>query len=105
MEIVDRKFTFTATSLKSGKEYTEKDAMVFLIKDALLPHLLDYYAKLCIEKKVDALQITGIHLLKDRVLNWQRKNIKKVKLPDVEVGKEEKRICKVNKSFKASSST
>ena len=95
--IVDRKFIFVATSLKSGKQYTERNAMVFLLKDALLPFLLDKYINLCVEHKVDSAQITGVKLLKERVLNWQRKNINKVKLPDIQKGKEKKYVCKPNK--------
>lgn len=97
MERIDRKFKFTAVSNKSGKKYTEKNALVFLLKDALLPDLLDKYMGLCAEKNVDERQIMGVSLLKDRVLIWQRANEKKVHLPDVEAGKEEKRVCKANK--------
>lgn len=96
MAMIDRKFKFRAVSNKSGKVYTEKNAMVFLIKDALLPDLLDAYMKLCVEKNVDHRQVMGVSLLKDRVLAWQRKNIKKVHLPDVKEGEEEKRVCKPN---------
>ena len=38
-----------------------------------------------------------MQLLKDRVLKWQRANEKRVKLPDVEKGEEEKKVCKPNK--------
>jgi hypothetical protein len=97
MGMIDRKFTFTAVSIKSGKKYTHKDAIVFLVKDALLPDLLDKYMQLCAAKNVDERQIMGVSLLKDRVLAWQRRYLKKVKLPDVAEGDEEKRICKPNK--------
>lgn len=97
MEVIDRKFKFKAISNKSGKVYTEKNALVFLIKDALLPDLLDKYKELCIHANVDDRQIRGVELLKDRVLAWQRKNEKKVHYPDIEQGKEEKRVCKPNK--------
>lgn len=97
MEAIDRKFSFTAVSVKSGKTYTQKDAIVFLAKDELLPDLLDKYWELCVQRQVDPRQIEGVQLLKDRVLKFQRVNIKKVKLPDVEKGKEEKKICKPNK--------
>lgn len=96
-EVIDRKFKFSAVSIRSGKTYTEKDAMVFLIKDALLPDLLDAYIGLCAKAQVDERQLRGVQLLKDRVMTWQRKNEKKVHKPDVEEGKEEKRICKPNK--------
>ena len=97
MEVIDRKFKFRAVSNKSGKIYTEKNALVFLLKDALLPSLLDKYMELCASKNVDERQIMGVSLLKDRVLAWQRKNEKKVHVPDVEKGKEEKRVCKPNR--------
>lgn len=97
MEAIDRKFKITAVSLKSKKKYTESNAVLFLAKDALLPDLLDRYKTLSIERGADERQITGIDLLKDRVLEWQRKNVKKVHLPDVEKGKEEQRVCKPNK--------
>lgn len=97
MEVIDRKFKFKAVSNKSGKTYTEKNALVFLLKDALLPDLLDKYMELCAKYKVDERQIMGVSLLKDRVLAWQRKNEKQVHIPDVAIGKEEKRVCKPNK--------
>lgn len=96
MAIIDRKFEITARSIKSGNEYTERSAIVFLLKDALLPDLLDAYHALCVEKKVGAEQIQGVLLLKDRVLAWQRKYPHKVKLPDVEPGEEAKRVCRPN---------
>jgi len=96
MECIDRKFKTSATSLKSGKEYTQADSVVFLAKDALLPDMLDMYYAMSKAKGVDARQLLGIALLKERVVAWQRKNIKHVHLPDVEEGKEEKRVCKDN---------
>lgn len=97
MEVIDRKFKFKAVSNKSGKVYTEKNAMVFLIKDALLPDLLDAYVELCGKRGADTRQLAGIQLLKDRVVKWQRANINKVKLPDVELGKEDKYINRPNR--------
>lgn len=97
MEAIDRKFKFTAISNNSGKKYTEKNAIVFLLKDALLPSMLDNYIALCAQRGADERQLRGVQLLKDRVLAWQRKNEKKVKLPDVAEGAEEKRVCKPNK--------
>lgn len=96
-EVIDRKFKIEAMSLNTGKIYTQSNAVLFLCKDALLPDLLDHYAKLAVEKGADPRQITGIGLLKERVIAWQRKNMKKVHLPDVSEGKEEARVCKPNK--------
>jgi hypothetical protein len=95
-QVVDRKFKFTAISNKSGKKYTQANAVLFLVKDSLLPNLLDEYYELCRNAGVDNRQLKGVQLLKDRVLTWQRMNIKKVSIPGVEEGKEEKRVCKDN---------
>lgn len=97
MEVLDRKFKFKAISIKSGKRYTQQNAIVFLVKDSLLPNLLDKYIELCSQAQVDERQLRGMQLLKDRVMRWQRENMKKVHPPDVEIGDEEKRVCKANK--------
>lgn len=97
MEVVDRKFKIIAVSIKSEKKYTEKNALLFLLKDALLPDMLDHYFYLLSERHADERQLEGIRLLKDRVLRWQRANPKKVKLPDIERGEEERRVCKANR--------
>ena len=96
METIDRKFHFTAVSIKSGKKYTQNNAVLFLAKDECLPELLDTYYAICSRRGVDARQLTAIGLLKNRVIAWQKKNFNKVHLPDVEQGKEEKRVCKEN---------
>jgi hypothetical protein len=67
------------------------------LKDALLPSLLDNYMALCLQRGADERQVKGLHLLKDRVMKWQRSNEKKVHMPDVQEGEEEKRVCKANK--------
>lgn len=95
-EVLDRKFKIKAISIKSGKMYTQKNAILFLGKDKLLPDLLDKYIELCSKAGVDRAQLVGVQLLKDRVMRYQRENIKKVKLPDVSEGVEEKRVCKLN---------
>lgn len=97
MEILDRKFKFKAVSIRTGKQYTEKNAIVFLAKDALLPELLQYYEKLCKDNEVDELQIKGVQLLIERVRQYQSQYPQKVHMPDVEKGEEEKRVCKPNK--------
>lgn len=97
MEAIDRKFKISAVSIKTKKKYTEKDSVLFLAKDALLVPTLEKYYALCVEYGVDERQRKGVELLIERVKNWQNKNIKKVHNPDVEEGKEEKRVCKPNK--------
>lgn len=98
MEIIDRKFIFVGASRKSQKKYTERNAILFVAHDAVLPDLLEKYQQLCQEKGVDERQLTAVSLLKERVVNWQRKNVKQVRVADVEQGKEEKRVCAPNKS-------
>ena len=96
MECIDRKFKIAATSLRSGKKYSQANSVLFLAKDALLPELLDKYYDLAYAKGADERQLKGIRLLQERVAAWQKVNEKKVHLPDVEEGKEEKRVCKKN---------
>lgn len=96
MECIDRKFKTEAVSLKSGKKYTQANSVLFLAKDALLPDLLDVYYAMSKTKGVDERQLLGIALLKERVIAWQRVHVKQVHMPDVEEGKEEKRVCKDN---------
>jgi hypothetical protein len=97
MQMLDRKFKIKAVSNKSGKLYTHENAILFLGKDKLLPDLLDAYIELCSKYGVDKAQLLGVQLLKDRVMSYQRANIKKVHLPDVAEGEEEKRVCKLNR--------
>lgn len=97
MEAIDRKFKFKAVSIRTKKQYTEKNAVVFLAKDALLPEVLERYKQLCKENNVDERQIEGIRLLRERVVRYQTENPRKVSFPDVDAGEEEKRVCKPNK--------
>lgn len=97
MEAIDRKYRFKAVSVVSGRIHTQVDAVLFLAKDALLPALLEKYMELCRDNGVGDSQIKGVALLKDRVMTYQRRNINKVRVPDVGDGKEEKRVCKPNK--------
>ena len=97
MECIDRKYRFKAVSVASGKQHTQSDAVLFLAKDKLLPALLDSYIRLCIESGVNDKQTQGVILLRERVITYPRRNINKVRLPDVGDGKEEQRVCKPNK--------
>jgi len=97
MEIIDRKYRFEAVSISSGRKHSEKDAMIFLAEDKLLPEVLDFYAELCVRYNVDRRQLEGVKLVKERVLKYQEKHANKVDLPDVKEGKEYKRVCKPNR--------
>lgn len=97
MEAIDRKYRFKAVSVASKRTHTQSDAVLFLAKDKLLPALLDSYIRLCVESGVDDKQTQGVVLLRERVMTYQRRNINKVRLPDVGDGKEAKRVLKPNK--------
>jgi hypothetical protein len=97
MAMIDRKFKIKAISNKSGKIYTENNAILFLLKDKNLPAMLVRYKELCVQSGADERQILGLDLLYDRVMKWQRKNDKKVHLADIDPGEEERRVCKPNK--------
>lgn len=96
-EVIDRKFKFKAVSIHSGKQFTEKNAIVFLAKDALVPALLKYYEQLCRTQECDERQIKAVELLRERVEKYQAMYPRKVSFPDVAEGEEEKRVCKPNK--------
>lgn len=97
MEAIDRKYRFKAVSVASGRQHSQADGVLFLAKDKLLPALLDSYIRLCVESGVDDKQTQGVVLLRERVMTYQRRNINKVRLPDVGDGKEAKRVLKPNK--------
>lgn len=102
MEAIDRKFFFQAWPTKEAigrrveATYTEANAVVFLAKDVLLVPLLEYYLRLCGQYHVDDAQTKGVRLLIGRVETWQKANLDKLKLPDVDPGPEADRVCAPN---------
>jgi hypothetical protein len=97
-EAIDRKFKFTATSIQSGQEFTPKNAFLFLARDPAVPAMLDTYEAKCKELGAGEEQLQAVRLLRDRVVKYQARHPKKVKVADVEPGKEAKRVCKPNRS-------
>jgi hypothetical protein len=78
MEIIDRKFRFTAINPFNENMYTEDDAMVFCAKDAALPAALNAYREECRRIDANVEHIYSIGLLLDRVIEFQRINGNKV---------------------------
>lgn len=93
---IDRKYKVTAVSRNSGKTYTEKDVIVFKAGDQALPAALKAYEETCRELGASEAQQTGVRLLRERVEDYQRNHPSKVKVADVEPGKEAKRVCAPN---------
>ncbi len=95
MEDLDRKFIFRATKTKDATSVTQKEAIIFLAKDNLLVPTLTYYKELCEKSGVSDVQIKGVELLINRIINWRKSNPNKLKDPDV--GKvEAEYVCKPN---------
>ena len=98
MEPIDRKFMISATpwNNEGAHPYTEFTSVLFLAKDVLLVPLLEYYLRLCGQYHVDDAQTKGVRLLIGRVEAWQKANLDKLKLPDVDPGPEADRVCAPN---------
>lgn len=85
---IDRKFRINAISEKSGKVYSEKEAMLFLAKDKALPNTLRFYMAECERIGADPGQIESVRLMIERVEKYQRENPELAKIPDVDPAKE-----------------
>jgi len=72
MEVIDRKFKFIAFNPCKGTIYTEKNAVLFLAKDAGLLPTLDRYLKFCENSGCDSNHIESIELLMGRVRRFQQ---------------------------------
>ena len=72
METIDRKFKFLAINPCKGTIYTEKNAVLFLAKDAGLLPTLDRYLKFCENVGCDPSHIESVELLMGRVRKFQQ---------------------------------
>lgn len=95
-EPIDRKYMFDAVSAHSGNLHTQADAMVFLARDPAVPGMLQTYENECRRLGSDHGQLEAVRLLRQRVEAFQARHPDKVKVADVEQGKEAKRICAPN---------
>lgn len=79
---IDRKFKISATANRSGKHYTEQNAVLFLAKDRAFALTLPDYIRHCREVGAAPEQIQAAELLLERVLKFQSEN--ETKVPDVD---------------------
>ena len=76
--IIDWKYKFVATNPCSGSVHTEKDAIVFLAKDAAVPAMLKAYLAECVRLGCDELHREAVQLLFKRVVSYQNKSKREV---------------------------
>lgn len=79
---IDRKFKIQATATRSGKHYTEENAVLFLAKDRAFALTLPDYVRHCKEVGAAPEQVRAAELLTERVLAFQAAN--ETKVPDVD---------------------
>jgi len=96
MEVIDRKFRFNAISSEHANFYTEREGVLFLAKDKLLPATLRFYRDLCASSGVDGRQLLGVDLLIQRVEKYQKENPAQLKFPDVDSGERGEEIIRPN---------
>ncbi len=86
MNSIDRKFLIEATSISSGNQYSQDDAVLFLAKDKAFLLTLPTYREKCVEVGAGPDQIKAVDMLIDRVAAFQANN--PTKIPDVDPIKE-----------------
>jgi len=70
--MIDRKFKFVAVNPCNQKVYTEENAVVFCAKDKALLPALYAYKRACEDLDCNKEHLESIHLLAQRVLNYQQ---------------------------------
>ncbi len=83
MEVIDRKFVFTAVNPCNGHYYTQANAVVFAAKDRAFLPALESYREACVKLNCDESHIESIDLLIDRVRTYQ-KTVEK-RIPDTDL--------------------
>ena len=90
-EAIDRKFSFIAFNPSNGKMFTEKEGLVLLAKDDLVPETMAFYlSQVRLFVGEESVEAKGVRLLIDRVNAWRDAHVDKCKLPDI-TGDEETR--------------
>lgn len=94
---VDRKFKITATCHAHGHQYTEEDGVFFKAGDAAFNRrVMDTYKEEAMKLGAHARQIKGIELLTARIEKFKALHPEKVKVPDVDEGKESNLVNRPN---------
>jgi len=81
---LDGKFHGWVMRKRDGQ--VERDFVVFVPRDKLLPELLRHYRLLCEAAGANALHLEAIDQLRVRVMKWQQDHPKEVKIPDTSPG-------------------
>ena len=88
-EAIDRKFSFLAVNPGNGKMLTEKEGLVLLAKDDLVPETLNFYlTQVRLFTGAGSVEAKGVRLLIDRVNAWRDAHADQCKLPDITGEKE-----------------
>jgi len=84
--VIDTKFTINAQCIEHNHFYTESEAVLFLCKDQAFLPTLRYYRHVCVQVGAGERQVRAVDKLIERVVQWQRDNPDKMKVPDVDEG-------------------
>lgn len=80
---IDRKYKILGKNPVSGTVHTEEDSILFLAKDAAVPHMLEAYSRRCQELGCTSHHLKSVQLLHERVLHYQYSdNDGAIKIPD-----------------------
>jgi hypothetical protein len=81
---IDRKFRFIAVNPSNCKIFSQREGLVLLAKDNLVPATLEFYLSMvCRHKGYQSNEAKGVRLLIDRVEVWREAHMDQCKLPDI----------------------
>jgi len=99
MEPIDTKYIFRGFKAEGGpfvSMVTQNNAIVFKAGDLAFALTLPLYRNICSDLGAHERQLKAIDLLIERVKAYQKNNPELCKVPDVDAGEEEKRVCRPN---------
>lgn len=82
MNKLDGKFKGTLLKVKNNTIVPEDEWVVFLAKDNAFAATLPTYLEHCIKMECDDAQIEAVKKLIERVTDWRKHNVNKLKKPD-----------------------
>ena len=96
---IDRKFQISAVCHAHGHLHTEAEDVYFKAADlAFNDRVLDTYREEAIKLGANERQIKGIELLKERVARYKKDHPDRIKVPDIDEGREEQIVNRPNES-------
>ena len=94
---IDRKFKIEAVCVAHGDVFTEEDGVFFKAGDAAFNRsVMDAYKREALRFNAHPRQIAGIDLLTERIEQYKLAHPSKVKVPDVDEGREEQIVNRPN---------